>query len=196
MTELFAACARRSLLPGEALFRQGDPAGSVFLIEQGGLRMVRHLASGEAVTISKGRAGELFAEGALFSAAYHCDALASEPTVVAACAKGDMLAAIQASPGLGLKLLRRVTQQLHAARTLLELRNVRSAEERVLQHLRLHADGLGAATFSRPLLENAADLGLTQEAYYRALAALAQAGTIAREGRRIRLAQTPPYRGA
>ena len=58
----------------------------------------------------------------------------------------------------------------------------------------LHADASGAATFSRSLLENAADLGLTQETYYRALAALTQAGTVARDGRRIRLARTLPHR--
>ena len=124
MAELFAACARRSLLPGETLFRQGNPARSLVLIEKGGLRMARHLASGEAVTIHKGRAGELFAEGALFSAAYHCDGVASEPAVVAACAKGDMLAVIEASPGLGLELPRRMTQQLHAARTLFDPREL------------------------------------------------------------------------
>lgn len=65
---LFAAGRRSVLAPGEALFRQGDPADRVFLIERGRVRMVRRLASGGAVAMHTGRAGELFAEGALFAA--------------------------------------------------------------------------------------------------------------------------------
>jgi hypothetical protein len=68
-----------------------------------------------------------------------------------------------------------------------ELRNVRSANDRVLQHLHLSASKNEVVVFDRPLLEVAEDLGLTHEAYYRALAALARAGEIKRMGRKIRL---------
>jgi hypothetical protein len=70
---------------------------------------------------------------------------------------------------------------------MLELRNIRSADKRVLQHLRLSASKAGVVAFDRPLLEVAEDLGLTHEAYYRALAALARASVIKRAGRRIGL---------
>lgn len=187
LAKLFAHGRRRTLAPGEALFRQGDPADRVFLIECGRLRMVRHLALGNTIAVHTGQAGELFAEGALFAAAYHCDGLAPEAAVVVACAKTDVLAAFAASPSLGLELLERVTRQLHAARALIELRNIRSAEERVLRHLRLRADAAGVVALEGRLLEAAAELGLTHEAYYRALAALARQGTIQRSPRRVQL---------
>lgn len=107
--------------------------------------------------------------------------------MVVACAKTDVLAAFAASPSLGLELLERVTRQLHAARALIELRNIRSAEERVLRHLRLRADAAGVVAFEGRLLEAAAELGLTHEAYYRALAALARQGAIQRSPRRVQL---------
>lgn len=182
---LFAAGHRHALAPGEMLFRQGDPADRVFLIERGRLRMVRHLASGEAVAVHTGRAGELFAEGALFASAYRCDGLAAEAAAVVSCAKADVLAALAASPPLAFELLERVTRQLHAARALIELRDVRSAEERVLRHLRLSADAAGAVAFEGRLLDVAAELGLTHEAYYRALALLARRGVIRRGPRRV-----------
>ena len=76
-------------------------------------------------------------------------------------------------------------------------RNLRSADDRVLQHLYLSVSKDGAVAFDRPLLEVAEDLGLTHEAYYRALAALAHAGAIERTGRTIRLiksvAETLPH---
>jgi CRP-like cAMP-binding protein len=159
----------RRLARGEPLFRQGEPAAAVFLILRGRLRMVRHLASGDRVTIHTGRTGELFAEGALFSDVYQCDAIAAEPTLVRACGKAEMLAAIGGSPSTMLALLAQVANLLHHARAMLELRNVRSADKRVLQHLRLSASKDGAVVFDRPLLEVAEDLGLTHEAYYRTL---------------------------
>jgi len=45
----------------------------------------------------------------------------------------------------------------------------------------------GTVVFDRPLLAVAEDLGLTHEAYYRALAALARLGAIERMGRPIHL---------
>jgi CRP-like cAMP-binding protein len=190
LEEMFGRGPVRTLARGETLFRQGDPAAAVFLIIRGRLRMIRHLASGSSVTIHTGRARELFAEGALFSDMYQCDAVAAEPARVRTCAKVELLAALGKSPSTTLALLERVTHLLHHARAMLELRNVRSAEERVLQHLRLSLprDGSGdTVIFDRALREVAQDLGLSHEAYYRALAALAHAGAIERVGRRIRV---------
>jgi CRP-like cAMP-binding protein len=177
----------RRLARGESLFRQGDPATAVFLIARGRLRMIRHLASGDRITIHTGRIGELFAEGSLFSDVYQCDAIAAEPTRVRACGKAEMLAAINDSPSTMLALLEQVTHSLHHARAMRELRNIRSADDRVLQHLRLSASNDGAVVFDRPLLEVAEDLGLTHEAYYRALATLTRVGAVKRMGRKIRL---------
>jgi CRP-like cAMP-binding protein len=190
LERLFERRPLRKLARGETLFRQGEPATAVFLIVRGRLRMVRHLASGDRMTIHTGGVGELFAEGALFSDVYQCDAVAAEPARVRACGKAEMLAAIDGSPSTMLALLERVTHLLHHARTMLELRNIRSADKRVLQHLYLTASNDGTVVFDRPLLEVAEDLGLTHEAYYRALAALARAGVIRRTGRTIRLCRS------
>ncbi len=115
------------------------------------------------------------------------DAIAAEPTRVRTCGKADMLAAIGDSSSTMLALLEQVTRSLHHARAMRELRNIRSANDRVLHHLYLSASKHGAVVFDRPLLEVAEDLGLTHEAYYPALAALARASKIKRMGRKIRL---------
>jgi CRP-like cAMP-binding protein len=122
------------------------------------------------MTIHTGRTGELFAEGALFSDVYRCDALlgwacapiplaaiAAEPRRVRACGKAEMLAAIGDSPPTMLALLEQVTHLLHHARAMRELRNIRSADDRVLEHLCLSASKDGAVVFDRPLLEVADD---------------------------------------
>jgi CRP-like cAMP-binding protein len=192
LERLFGLRPERRLDRDEALFRQGEPTTAVFLIVRGRLRMVRNLASGDRITIHTGRAGELFAEGSLFSDVYQCDAIAAEPTRVRACSKAEMLAAIGGSPSTMLALLELITRSLHLARAMRELRNIRSADDRVLQHLHLSASKDGTIIFDRPLLEVAEDLGLSHEAYYRALATLADAGAIKRTGRTIRLIK-PEY---
>ena len=187
LERLFGLRPIRNLARDEPLFRQGERASAVFLIVRGRLRMVRNLASGDRVTIHTGRTGELFAEGALFSDVYQCDAIAAESSRVRACGKAEMLAALGDTPSTTLALLEQVTHLLHHARAMRELRNIRSADDRVLQHLHLSASKDGAVVFDRPLLEVAEDLGLTHEAYYRALATLTRAGAIERKGRKIRL---------
>jgi CRP-like cAMP-binding protein len=190
MERLFGLRPERRLDRGDPLFRQGEPTTAVFLIVRGRLRMLRHLASGDRITIHTGRPGELFAEGSLFSDVYQCDAIAAEPTRVRVCGKAQMLAAIDDSPSTLLALLEQVTRSLHHARAMRELRNIRSANDRVLHHLYLSASKEGAVAFDRPLLEVAEDLGLSHEAYYRALATLADAGTIKRTRRTIRLSKS------
>jgi CRP-like cAMP-binding protein len=192
LERLFGALPAHSLARDEPLFRQGEPTSAIFHILRGRLRMVRHLASGDRMTIHTGRTGELFAEGALFSDVYQCDAIAAEPTRVRACSKAEMLAVVGNSPATMLALLEQVTRLLHHARAMRELRNIRSAEDRVLHHLYLSASKDGAVVFDRPLLEVAEDLGLTHEAYYRALAALARSGSIKRTGRTIQITRALP----
>jgi CRP-like cAMP-binding protein len=64
----------RDLRAGATLFRQGDPAVAVYVIERGRIALVRHTSEGRRVTLFTAGAGESFAEAALFSEVYHCDA--------------------------------------------------------------------------------------------------------------------------
>jgi CRP/FNR family transcriptional regulator len=63
----------------------------------------------------------------------------------------------------------------------MELRNIRSARERVLQYLRLRAgdDGRSVALGGQ-LQDIAVETGITREALYRALASLAAEGSLTR----------------
>ena len=193
LAALFAGVPCRHLASGEALFRQGEPAHHIFRIETGRVQMLRYTAAGTCVAIHTGRPGELFAEGALFAEVYGCDALAKGgAAVVRAAPKAVMLEQMREDPSLLLSLSARLARQLHDARTLLELRGIRSARERVYTHLRLLADETGAVRLGAPFVEIAGDLGLSHEAYYRALAALARDGAIERQGRAVRLETQGP----
>ena len=189
---LFEYRPPRVIKAREALFRQGTPARDLFLMDRGRVRLLRHTAAGHALTLHVAQGGELFAEGALFSKVYQCDAIADEDSSVRSLGKTELIRHLSNSPALSLELLERVTQQLHRARSLVELRAIRSAEERVLHHLLLSLPpGAREVEFPRPLTEVATELGLTHEAYYRSLTKLARNGSIERQGRRIRLLKRP-----
>ena len=163
----------RHLVAGEMLFRQGEHIDVMYRVESGRVRLVRHLEDGSIVVLHAAHAGETFAEASAFIDSYHCDAVAEMSSVVTSISKADFLAGIQADQNGGLRFARLLAAQVRDLRAQLELRNIRSANERVLGWLRLRATGNPpTATITQTWTDVAAEIGLTREAVYRALAAL------------------------
>jgi CRP-like cAMP-binding protein len=176
-----AGVSVRQLEPGQALFRQGDKAMAIFAVERGRLRLIRQTVDDRRVVLHTARAGELFAEAALFSDVYHCDATADIASRVRVLSKPALLAAFRADPDFAQRFTAVLARQVMTLRTRLELRSIRSARERVLQHLLLAADSDGRTVrLDGSLMDLAAEIGLTHEALYRALAALEREGALAR----------------
>jgi len=166
---------------GTDVFRQGDPAAAVFLVETGRVRLVRVLADGMPLILYVAETGESFAEASLSAAHYHCDAVAETDAVVLALPKADLLSALAADPAGCLAVALALASQVRDLRARLELRNIRSATARVLAWLRLHASGNPPLVpIRRSWTQVADEVGLTREAVYRALAMLEQQGRISR----------------
>jgi CRP-like cAMP-binding protein len=127
------AARRIQLEPGQALFRQNDPISSIFLVESGRLRLVRHLEDGTPVVMHTARGGETFAEGALSAEKYHCDAVAETKAQVLSLAKKVVLDHLEEHPEAGLAMVLQMARQVRDLRTRLELRNIRRADERLRQ---------------------------------------------------------------
>lgn len=177
-----------SLSAGETLFRRGQHATAIYLVRAGRMRLIRPLEDGSSVTIHVAEADSVFAEAALFADHYHCDAVAETDAEVEVIAKNAILATIASDPTLSLRLARNLAAQVRDLRARLELRNIRSARERVLSWLRLQAGRVpGELQLDRPWTAIAAELGLTHEAVYRALAALEREGAIERRKGHVRL---------
>ena len=178
--------AQRTLAPGEAVFRQGDRATAVYRVETGRVRLVRHLKDGSSVVMHVARADTTFAEAAIFSDNYHCDALAETATRVSVIPKPELLTALEADPLACLDLARALAGQVRDLRAQLEVRNIRTAGDRLLGWLRLKASGTPLTVeVDRPWTELAAEIGLTHETIYRSLADLERSGQLRREGRCI-----------
>jgi CRP/FNR family transcriptional regulator, dissimilatory nitrate respiration regulator len=178
---LEAGSVVRVLGPGELLFRQGGPAAAIYKVESGRLRLMRRTSDDHLVILHTARRGEFFAEASLFAKAYHCDAVAAARSSIRVYPKEIVLEALRTDPALAQVFMARLARQLQEVRARLELRNIRSARERVLQYLRLHADvDRRRIEIEGQLQDIAAEIGLTREALYRTLAALEAEGHLTR----------------
>jgi CRP-like cAMP-binding protein len=168
----------RRLKAGDILFRQGDPSAALHLLHRGRLRLQRHTPEGTLVILHTARAGESFAEAALFAPRHHCDAVALADSLVVSVPKPALLAALRDEPERALRLAAMLAAQLRTLRGRLETRNIRSARERLLHHVA--ASGGAVAAPRGGLSDLAAELGLTREALYRTIARLVAEGALLR----------------
>jgi CRP-like cAMP-binding protein len=180
-----AKLERRTLARHELLFRQGDKVQAIYFIEEGRLRLDRRTFDGRSLVFGTSSAGEFFVEAALFAEIFHCDAVATEPSRVRVYPKTAVLKALETEPSSALPFLKLIAHQLIEARHRLELTKIRSAKERVLLYIDLHAATDGTVMMKGNLQDVAGELGLTREAFYRTIASLERAGAIKRSGTRI-----------
>jgi CRP-like cAMP-binding protein len=173
---------------GGMVFRQGDRSRGIFLLLSGSVRLQRTTPDGTAVTLHQVRSGETFAEASLFGDRYHCDAVAETECRVGRYPKAGLATALRGDPESMWRFAAELARSLQHLRSRYELRQIRSAPERVVQFLRLQCDADGGYAPPGTLRDLAGELGMTQEAMYRALASLERNGRLTRADGWLRLA--------
>ncbi len=158
------------------LFRQGDPTFGLFRLASGRIRLIRVTPAGEQVPMHTVLPGELFAEASMFSACYHCDAVATRASDVLVYPKTDLARQLKEETSDLWAFAAEMAHRVYDLRARLELRQIRSATERVLQMLRLRCGASETWKIDGTLKPVAEEIGLTHEALYRALAVLERAG--------------------
>jgi CRP-like cAMP-binding protein len=185
-----AAGIERTLQAGEVLFRTGQRTAGLYEVVSGNVRLVRVDRAGREAVLHVAGAGETLAEASLFASAYHCDAIAMAATVVRLYPKALVLGEFERDPRAAQAFMTMLARQVMNLRARLEQRNIHSAHDRIRHYLALNAGTDGRTVKVTGTLKNlAAELGLTHEALYRALAAMAAAGEIERLDGKIRLAK-------
>jgi CRP-like cAMP-binding protein len=179
----------RRLAQGEALFRAGDVALGLVVVREGALELVRISAEGRRLVLHRAGPGDTFAEASLFESHHHCDALAGAPSLVTVHPAAELRRAAEADPGLGWRIAAHLAARLVAERARAERLALPHAADRLLDVLHaLPPEPDGTRRLGRSWKSLAAELGLSHEATYRALARLERAGLLRREGGdRVRL---------
>jgi CRP-like cAMP-binding protein len=171
----------RRLAAGEALFRAGDAALGLVLVREGALELRRVSPEGRLLVLHRAGPGESFAEASLFETHHHCDGIATVPSRVTVHPAGALRRAAALDPGLGWRLAGHLASRLVAERARAALRAQPRAETRILDALAALPPGPdGRRVPGRSWKALAAELGLTHEALYRALARLERDGRLVR----------------
>lgn len=186
--ENLLAGRKKVLSQGEILFQQGDSIKNIYVVCQGKLKLTRCSVDGNPVTLQLAEAGEILAEASLFHPHYHCMAQVESPSAELHCFdRQALMATLEASPDASMSLLQVFAQQIRRQRTLLEIRNIRSASERIYTYLLLEADANKQVRLPLSLKDTAHQLGLAHETFYRELRRLADEGKLVRKEGLIKL---------
>lgn len=177
----------RAFDKGASLFRRGDVPAHMFYVVAGEARLQRNAPTGLEVVYQRTRRGFL-AEASLDHAAYHCDGVAIEPTRALAIPIAGFRAAL-AHDAVRTFWLGLLGAELRRVRAHAERLALRSARDRILHYVETEGRG-GAVVLTQSKKALAAELGLTHEALYRTLRAMADDGTLDLDGPTIRLRAT------
>jgi CRP/FNR family transcriptional regulator, dissimilatory nitrate respiration regulator len=185
---LQAVVTYRVLQTGEYLFEQGEFSPFIFGLESGQIRLQNFTATGQQISYYTVFPGEYFAEPALFYDTYLWTAIAEESSRIAIFPREDFLMTLAEHPSLALSLIAQLCCRLQITTTLLELRGMNSARERVLKYLQLLVTTPDQIIYlNRPFKDIAGDLSLTPEALSRTLRQFQEERIILRDRNKIKL---------
>jgi CRP-like cAMP-binding protein len=162
---------RTSLLTvpkGVFLFRQGEPANEMFLLESGRVRLHETTANGRELLIRFVRAGEVFGDkAAIIGAEFGGSAVSDSPVRTYAWTSKTIVALLGEVPRLATNLFTIANQYLHYSRERYRMLATAPAERRIRWALKEFARSFGSPggntriITGRALQQDIADLAIT-----------------------------------
>jgi CRP-like cAMP-binding protein len=166
------------------VFSQGDCPKVMFFVLSGEVRLVRRSSSGGEVILQRARRGFL-AEASLDQPVYHCDAVAATASSILAIPRKAFRDALKASDFRD-RWIAHLVRELRKVRGQAERLSLKTARERIIHFIETEGES-GTIDLERPKKDWAAELGLTHEAVYRALAQMEKRGELTVERSRLTL---------
>jgi CRP/FNR family transcriptional regulator, dissimilatory nitrate respiration regulator len=181
MDDAFPAGLRRQAVElafaaGEVVFRLGARPARMFWVLEGEVRLVRHSRSGADIVLQRAYGG-FVAEASLESPRYHCDALAALDSRLLGFPIAAFRQALRHDVDFRAFWMGRLAREVRLLRSQCERLALRSAAERIEHYIEAEGDN-GRLELARSRKAWAAELGLTHEALYRALAGLRRSGRL------------------
>lgn len=170
---------------GTRLFATGARPAHLFFMERGEAVLERPGLHGELVVLQRTRRG-FIGEASLQFERYHCDACVLTDAHLIRVPVAALRAALASDPAFASRWIGMLNREVRRLRLQCERLALHRVQDRVL-HLLVTEGEAGRYPVPGGLKSLAAELGVTHEALYRALAALEQAGRLAREDGVLRL---------
>lgn len=177
-TELQLLCSSRSCARGDVLFKQGKKPAHMLFVSHGEVVLQRLGAQGETVVLQRTRQG-FIAEASLHSARYHCDAVVTRSGEIVSIPLDAIKEALFSDPAFAIRWITTLNQEVKRLRAQCERLTTKGVKERLL-HLIETEGNKGSLVIASNLKSLAAELGVTHEALYRAVADLEGSNILAR----------------
>jgi len=178
----------RVAIKGELLFLQGDPATGFYVLLEGSVRIYKASPDGKEYTLHHIRAGQMFAEAAVFGdSVFPANAVASEASTMAFFQKNEFIRLVQSSPQISLKMIAGLAGFVREFNQQIEDLSLKEVPARLAGYLlrSLKKTGGLKITLGISKAELARSLGTTSETISRNLTKLRDLGVISGDGREI-----------
>ena len=176
--EIQALCGSSACARAELLFRQGKKPTQMFYVTSGEVVLQRLGRQGESVVLQRTRRG-FIGEASLDSVRYHCDAVVTMSGEVVAVPLEAIKHALAADSGFAGRWIAMLIQEVKRLRAQCERLSLKGVKERLL-HLIETEGSQGRFPLGGGLKSMAAELGVSHEALYRAVAELEKKGALRR----------------
>ncbi len=137
---------RRKLDTGEILFRQGDPAESMYLLKMGSVKLWKLAEDGHELILDIRRAGDVLGESVLIEEGeYPVGATCLAPTLTCGVDRATFERLVVAHPQVGLAVIRNLSRRIDALTGKLDALAEPTLEERLYRVLVNVAQQVGTA---------------------------------------------------
>lgn len=198
LTPLALRCRRRAYRAGEALFREGDPGQTLYLIVAGHVNIERATEDGGMVHIARRGPGEHFGEMSLFDdLPRSADAVTDTPCELLMLDRHDVVRFLEEHPAAAWRIIRGLSIRLREATDRILGDGTRDALGRLAAALLDAAPTAARDADGHPILPDLTDtrlaqrIGSTRETVNRRLSSLRRLGVVRRDGARLILLDLP-----
>ena len=158
------------------LYHIGAKPKSMLFVIEGEIRLVRRARNGAEIVLQRATDGFL-AEASLDASRYHCDIVAGEDSRIVAFPIEQFRNALHDDEGFRDFWIKRLARELRKSRGQCERLSLRGAAARIEHYIEAEGSN-GRIELRQTKKAWAAELGMTHEALYRALADLVRAGRV------------------
>ncbi len=156
----------RTFAAGELLFRRDDTVRYLHMVRSGTIHLVRHNDDGSSLILQRAREGSILAEASVYSARYHCDALAETSTATWAISCAELRRRLAESPQLSEAWSSHLAREVQRARLQAEILSLRTVSARLTAWIAWNGSLPEKGQWSLVALE----IGVSPEALYREIA--------------------------
>jgi CRP-like cAMP-binding protein len=161
---------------GSLLAGLGSRPQSMYFIHSGELRLRRLSMNGTEIVLQRASSG-FIAEASLESQAYHCDVVAAQESYLVVFPIRPFVAQLRIDTSFAQFWMSMLAREVRALRAQCERLALRSARERIQHYIESEGND-GRLELRQTRKAWASELGLTHEALYRTLSAMAAEGVV------------------